>query len=178
MSKYEVMCQAAATARKNWYEYRDRAWGYIGTLLTGFYEYCDIPLDRITYLRWNEETGEGRRYTPADGNQDYTLPGAIVFDPSDDYWHIGLSIPLTPVGRYPQDRFGFVLCVREKDGAVYVRVFLKGQARQINVEDPISRATVYDEIVNHTIRFFRDTKKAEKEIGFAFDRSSEKQVSP
>jgi hypothetical protein len=176
MSKYEEMYQAAATARKNWYGYRDRAWGYIGTLLRGFYEYCDIPQDRIAYLRWNEKTGEERRYQPADKG-DYSLPGAIVFDPSDDYWHVALSIPLTPVGTFPQDCFGFVLCVREKDSAVYVRVGLKGKTRRIDVADPAQRAAVCDEIVNNTIRFFQDAKKTEKEIGFAFDRSSEKQVN-
>jgi hypothetical protein len=82
MTKYEEMCDAAKTARDEFFAYRKRIWGYFGSVINGLQTHCGVPPQQITYLKWNGHQGEARRYEPpSDSPTDhYTLPGAIEYD--------------------------------------------------------------------------------------------------
>jgi hypothetical protein len=86
------MCQAAATATAKWLKYRERCWSHMALLVNGFMAYCGIPTDpeKVTFLKWNEATGEKRAYVKAEEGMVYTLLGATDFDSEDGYWHLGV----------------------------------------------------------------------------------------
>jgi hypothetical protein len=169
MSKYEEMRDAADTARKNWSQNRDRCWGYISTLVNGLIAYCEIPepLDRITFLKWNEATGERRAYREAEDGMRYTLPGATVFDREDGYWHLGVCVTLSPPGTLPSQWVSFALCVTEHEGKPMVKIGIPGKPRQIDLNDPRQCNEFYESIVDNIKSSFSDSRKSDsKRIGF------------
>jgi hypothetical protein len=173
MSKYTEMCEAADTARKSWFAYRERCWSHLSVLVSGFIDYCQVPSERVEYLQWNGKTGEERRYkAPEDDGQRYTLPGATVFDGSDGYWHLGIYLPLSRLRTFPVISTGFVLCVDDNDGVVTVKVQASGKPRQIDLTDSKQCAALYDEIVGKTIKYFRDPNRGtQKSVGFGMEQA-------
>jgi hypothetical protein len=81
---------------RDWIKYRDRCWSHMALLVNGFIAYCGIPMDRekVTFLKWNEATGEKRAYSRPEDGKSYTLLGATDFDAEDGYWHLGVCINL------------------------------------------------------------------------------------
>ena len=170
MTKYEEMCQAAADANANWAKYRDRCWGHMALLVNGLMAYCGIPKDpgKVTFLKWNEATGEGRAYRePEDGKQLYTLMGATEFDAEDGYWHLGVCINLDPLNRHSPRRVFFPLCVTDHEGKLVVKLGVGGKARQIDPNDQAQLDAFYESIVETVKLAFRDPRKpSTKPIGF------------
>ncbi len=169
MSKYEEMREVAHATRRNWIQYRDRSWGYMAALVNGFMDYCEVPkdMDQITFLKWNEKTGEQRTYREAEEGQHYTLMGATVFDPEDGYWHLGVCITLTPPGTFPPQWVSFALCVTEHEGKPMVKVGVNGKPRQIDLNVQDQCKVFYDGIVENIKQSFGDSKKSDsKRIGF------------
>jgi hypothetical protein len=143
-----------------------RCWGYLATLMNGLVVYCGIPLERVTYLRWNEATGEERAYKAPEKGQ-YTLPGATEFDQEDGYWHLGVRIELSPPTLFPPEWVFFPLCVTEHEGKPLVKLGVAGEPRRVNPDDPADRNALY-EVIFETIKQCYDSSKksASKSIGF------------
>lgn len=154
-SKYEEMCDAAATARKNWMEHRDRCRQHMASLVAGMRSYCGIPNDGLNYLRWNEEM---RLFTGPEKGM-YSIVGAMTFDDVGDC-RIGISIELPP------SVVAFGLFVSEKDGNVNVKLG-PNKAVPIDLNNASQCNEFYDSIVDNIKRTFTETQKADADpIGF------------
>ena len=151
-TKYEEMRQAAINASQNWEAYRQRCVNYMGMFLDGFLRHCGIPENQITYLRWNGATDERRTYT---------LQGAMVFDESNGYWHLGISLDLTSM-RFVM----FLLCVTEENTKPVFR--FGGKSRSLDFNDPSQTYPMYEEIVETIKRSFCERRSSEsRRIGFS-----------
>lgn len=167
MSKYDEICEASANAVERWIQYRDRSWGYLAAIVHGLMGECGVPQEKITYLRSNGLPGEERRYIPPEDGGQYTLPGAVTFDRDDDYWHLGVSITLSPVGTFPESWVGLVLCVTEDDGQAVIKLGRNGKPRKIDFKDPRQCTAFCDDIVEYLKGLFDNPRKITKQIGFA-----------
>jgi hypothetical protein len=171
MTKYDEMCEAASTAASRWLQYRDRCWSHMALLVNGLMAYCGIPKDpeHVTFLKWNEATGEDRAYLEPGEGKMYAPLGAIEFDIEDSYWHLGVSITLTRPDLSPQRVF-FPLCVTEREGKLMVKLGANGKERQIDQNDPAQLDAFYEHIVEIVKQCFRAPRKpTTKPIGFVVD---------
>jgi len=166
-SKYEEMCAVAAKARKDWLDYRQRCTQQMASLVHGLISCCEIPLDRVRFLRWKEDAEEEGSYTePENDGGNYTLPGAIVID-DDDLCRLGLCVVFTPRGTYPERWASCGLCVYEKDGRVLAKVGNPRKATPIDLNDSQQREAFYSSIVESIKRSFAEPQKAGSEpLGF------------
>jgi hypothetical protein len=127
-----------------------------------------IPPEKVTFLRSNDLPGEERIYSPPeDSRQQYTLPGAVTFDKDDDYWHLGVSITLSPAGIFPERWVGIVLCVTESEGQALLKLGMNGKPRTIDFNDPRQCTELYDETAEYLKGLFDNPRKLTKQIGFA-----------
>lgn len=167
MSKYKEMQDASAFAAKNWFELQERCWAHIAKLVHGFRLYCDIPADRLRVLKWNGLSGEDREYAEPEGGGRYFVPTVAEFDSEEGFWHLGISITLTPEGSFPPQWFAFILCVGEKEGEIMVRVGSVGKPSAIDFEDKASCDAFYKTIVDKAIQMVgQPTKPGSKTMGF------------
>jgi hypothetical protein len=166
-SKYEEMCAVAAKARKCWLDYRQRCTQQMASLVQGLVSYCEIPIDRVKYLRWKKDAEEDGSYTePENDGGNYTLPGAIVID-DDGLCRLGLCVVLTPRGTYPERWASFGFCVYEKDGKVLAKVGDAQKSSPIDLNDARQRQELYSGIVERIKRSFAEPLKAGSEpLGF------------
>lgn len=173
MSKYDEMREAAAVRRKDWIACRDRNLRYLIALVNGFVEYCGIPSNQYTFLRWHRAEGETPVYKEAQDNMEYSLPAAVVFDEEDGYWHLGMRVRLTPPGVFPTDWFFFAFCVTEEEGGPMVKV-ASFKPTRVDFSDANWRSVLYDPLVEDVKRGPSDTKKGGLEgIGFTANRLDE-----
>jgi hypothetical protein len=169
-SKYEEMCAAAESARKEWAGQSERCLGYMSTILSGFLDYCGILPDQISLLRWNEVTGPGQAYLEKREGGAYLLSDAIVFDEKDGYWHLGLAITVSLCGVFPPSWFGFAVCVKEKDGQVVVKTGLDGMPRQLDLNQPSQCNAFYEGLARICELSLRDGRKSpSKRLGFLIE---------
>ena len=167
MFKYEEMCEAAETARKKWIEYREHCWRDMGALVHGLATYCAIPIDRITFLRWNKAKGEAGKYTEAEEGMKYTLTGAMEYDDTDRFWRLGVCITLSPPGVIPEHYVSFALCLSQHDGKAIVKVGDIGKPYEIEFDRLAQCNDFYDGIVESVKQSFSDPQKpGPKTIGF------------
>lgn len=167
MSKYDEICQASENAVRKWIQYRDRSWGYLATIIEGLVTHCGVPEEKITYLRSNELPGELRRYTPPEDGGQYTFPGAVSFDKDDDYWHLGVSISLSPAGTFPGRWVGLVLCVTENEDQAVVKFGMNGKPRAIDFNELSQHTELCDDIAEYLKQLFDNPRKITKQLGFA-----------
>jgi hypothetical protein len=167
MSKYDEMCAAADLARKEWIDVRQRCWNYLALFMKGLKDYCEIPADRVTYLRWNGLKGEERDYARADGGGSFTLPGAAEFDEDDGFWHLGVHITLRPPGHFPPTAVSFVLCVKVQKGQSILKIGIDGKECQVDPSEPAQAQAFYDRVLEDVKRSFLEPNSSKhKSIGF------------
>lgn len=95
MTRFEELCASYATARKNFFGYREACWGIASTLVKGMIEYFQCPEDVVTLVPLNEEVTPGR----------YTIPGAMHFA-DDSFWHLGVKFRIYQApNTHPQEEF-------------------------------------------------------------------------
>jgi hypothetical protein len=161
-SKYEEMCDVARTARTNWSAHHQRCRQYMASLVVGMLKYCEVPSERVRYLRWNRE--EETFSEPEKGN--YFFPSAMVFDDAGDC-RLGLSFVLTP----PEERFSeqwaaFGLYLFEKAGKVHAQLGLN-KPMPIDLNDTAQCNKFYDVVVDSIKRAFTEPQKpGAASIGF------------
>jgi hypothetical protein len=161
MSKYQEICAVAANSEKAWSHYEDTCGRHMSELVTGLVTYCEIPSDKVRFLRWNGMTGEQRNYTAPDGEDEiYSLPGAIKYDRTDGYWHLGIVVTLSQL-----QWVGFVLCVTEESGKPLVKFGGVGTPRRIG--DSKQRDEFFDEIVGKLKQSYENYRgPGPKNLGF------------
>jgi len=168
MTKYKELQQAQKDAAKSWYDFRERSWRYYFKFIGGLIDYCAIPDAHLTYLKWNLESGEDRRYTEAEGGSKYTLPGALEFDEEGGFWHLGVSITLSEPGHFPVRWVSFLLCINEIEGKPVVRIGLDGKGQTLDMDDEGQRGALYESIVNQWLKMFAEPRKRKaKTLGFS-----------
>jgi len=65
MTDYEEMCAAFAASRKAYFDYRDRCFSHMGTLVKGFIDYCQIPKDQVRMVPCDKKPQEDSLYSIA-----------------------------------------------------------------------------------------------------------------
>lgn len=167
MTKFEEMCEAQAKWARSWIEYRDRSYQNLAMLSHGFKVRCEIPDDCVSYQPLDKES-EPNRTTIA-------LPGAIHFDPSDLYWHLGITLALTPKNHFPVRRVLLEMAVREQAGKLLVKRGKGDQPQEINLSDQEQCDVFYDSIAERVKRFYAASPEnmpddtTVRKIGFAAD---------
>jgi len=170
MSKYDEMCAAAESARKEWFAKQERCWKCLFSLMGGLMNYCGVPDDRITYLRWNGLNGVERNYSRPEGGGSYTLPGATYFDEEDGFWHLGVHIALGPPGHLPPTAVTFVLCVEDQAGHSMLKIGIDGNVGQMDPTDPTQVNAFCDRIFENVKQSFHEPNSPKrKSLGFTFE---------
>jgi hypothetical protein len=169
MTKFDEMRDAANKGRRDFIAFRDRSWGYLIKLVTGFSEHCGVPNDQITLLRWNGLTGDERAYS-ASGDGKYVIPQAAEFDEEDGYWHLGVRVTLSDPGNFPVNWFAFTLCVTEEQCKPVVKLGFMGKPQSLDFEQPTQCAPFYEGIVTTVMQRIKAPikKDSQKTIGFTF----------
>jgi hypothetical protein len=133
----------------------------MSSLFGGFSNYCRIPRERVTFLKWNGEAGDGSRFSPPEDGRSYALPGAIVLG-DDGFWRLGLRIYL---------EFGtiaFAFWIAEQNGSPVTKIGEKVWRLDFSNEQLCK--DFYDEVVVRVKEPFVDRKKPKgKTIGFIVD---------
>lgn len=168
MTKYEEMCEAAKNARKEFLAYQQRSWGYFGAIINGLQTHCGVPVDKITYLKWNGHQEEARQYLAAEEGMKYALPGAIDYDEINGFWNLGILITVTPDNVFPKQWVTFALCIKEQNQTPLVKIGLDGKAQLVQLENLGARNQYCEMIAEQVIKAFSDpTEPGSKVIGFA-----------
>jgi hypothetical protein len=169
MTKYEELRRRAEETERKFNQRRERCWGYLAALMNGFVTFCAIPEDRLLFMRWNKVEGEGRRYQPPDDGR-YNLVGATELDRADGYWHLGLLITVSEPGRFPEQWFGFVLCVSEdRDGTPLVKLGVAGKPRRLDLGDADQCEEFYRSVFDMAKQMLsgKGDQRIQKEWGFS-----------
>jgi hypothetical protein len=162
MPNYQDMCIAAKNAQTEFFAYRDRCFKYLNLIVEGLHSHCGVPDDQITYLKWNGKEGTERWYSPAENGRVYSLPGAVAFDESDGFWHLGLSIGLTPENELPKQRVAFVICVAEQGETVQVKMGIDAKPKTVFIHNEQARNLFCEGIAQGAITAFNEAKKKPK----------------
>jgi hypothetical protein len=167
MTKYEEMCSAANNARKEFLDCQQRCWAYFYSIIGGLEDHCGVPKEKITYLKWNGQRDGTRRYLPAEPGITYTLPGAIDYDETDGFWHLGLRIVLGPDNVAPKPWVTFALCIKEQNQTPMVKVGIDGKPRTIFLDNENARNQYCEIITEEAVKAFSNpTEPGIKVIGF------------
>jgi hypothetical protein len=166
MYDYQAMCDAAAEARNEFLSYRDRCFGYFGTIIKGLIEHCGVPKDQLIYLRWNGLQGESGRYSKADSGA-YLFHSAAVYDESDGTWRLCIQMVLTAANTFPKQHVTFVLFVAEQNGSPTVKIDPNGKPQVVHLHNVAARNAYCETITEQVMQTFSDPKKpTPKPIGF------------
>ena len=167
MTKYEEMCEAAKSARKEFLAYQERCWGYFFSIIGGLEDHCGVPEDKITYLKWNGLRDEKRRYLAAEPGVTYALPGTIDYDETDGFWHLGLRIVLGPDNVVPKPWITFALCVKEQNQTPMVKMGINSKPQAVHLDDENARNQYCEIITEQVVKSFSNpTDPGSKVIGF------------
>jgi len=167
MSNYQQMCEAAATARKSYLDYQQRVWGYFAAIMNGLIQGCDVPQERIVYMKWNGLEGDDGHFAVADDNTQYALPGAIAYDRRDNSFNLGVLIYLTPANQIPRQHVTFGLWISEKNDVPSIRVGRDGKPKLVPLKDEAARNVFCDEVAQQIVEASAFPPKAnQKTIGF------------
>jgi hypothetical protein len=159
------MCQAQVQCARAWIEYRDRSYKNLATLAQGFKVRCQIPDDCLSYVPLDKEPEPGRTYGT----------GAIHFDPTDLYWHLGLILTLTESkNSFPIPRALLELAVREQAGRLLVKRGKGDTPQEIDISNKKQCDDFYDSIADRVKRFYAANPEnapddTARKIGFTAD---------
>jgi hypothetical protein len=163
MANYNDMCNAARNAQLQTYTRKERAFASFSRILQGLITYCGVPQEAITFLKWNGEGEENRRYLPAEDGQLYSMQAATQFDDSDKYWHLGVRIRLSQL-----QFVTFALCVGDEDGTLKVKAGDRGKPQNLALDSDTEIKVLCDSIAEAVIQVYSDPKNsAMKDVGFS-----------
>jgi len=137
MSKFEELCQAYATSRKAYVDYRDACFGFSQTLLEALIRYLEVPDGRIRLVPVNREP---------DAEAVYTLGGAMHLD-EDTYWHLGVLVDLTdPSGAHPPQAVLLKLLLKRHEATFDVRLGQDEEDFEVRDDHPQDLAAFLEHI--------------------------------
>lgn len=147
MSKFDEMCAAYTMSRKNYFEYQKRCLKHFDTLIKGFIKYCDIPKEQV-------------RFEPCDKvpekNARYTLIGSIHLN-DDTFWHLGMVITLYEKPNvYPHQSLLIILCIKENNGKVFLKVTPEDKQQQIDLLDEKQCSALYDRLIEGVKSYYQN----------------------
>lgn len=164
MSHYDDFCEANQKNNREWFEFRERSFGHIESLVNSLATEWQIPAGRIGFLKWNGETDDDRLYSESETGR-YTMAGATDYDESDGYWHLGVMVVLSEK-TLPVEWIGFALCVSEDNGKLVVKINADGKPVPLDTSD---KDRVHDFFENLAMQFrtllSKDRTGTKKQLG-------------
>ena len=173
MTKYDYMVEAACTAEKNFNDLQLRSVQLLAAFVTGLATYCDMPLNKITFLRWNRLTDDARQYLDIPDGSPNVLPAAVEFDKTDGFWHVGIVINLSPPNRvFPELWASAVICASEQQGKPVLKIGWREKPQNFNPADSAECQLLYKSVFNKVVGLFSadHSRVDSKAIGFVVSR--------
>ena len=161
-TKYEELC----TASKEWIDRISRAQGYLLELQRAFVAFCQIPPDRIEYLKWrgpDQPTKYSRRDEPG---RKYSPVAAAQFDDDTGQWRLGILLLLSA-----RSEIFFAFRVSERNGKAAVEIREGDAPMLVDVQNPGECVTIFDAIVNQIKTALREGKGSK--LGFQLGQTDE-----
>jgi hypothetical protein len=121
-SKYQELFELSENARKELIGHQNRCRQYMATIVGEMLKYGEIPLNTVTYLRWDAEEKIFRE--PDTPGHHYSIVGGMGFDGTGDC-RLGVSFAL------PAHHVTFGLFVSEVNGKVSVQL---GSNKPISID--------------------------------------------
>ena len=147
MSKFDEMLQARLQCANLWNEYRDRSYKNLMVLAHGFLDYCSIPEGCFALAPLDKDIETGVMYGPA---------GAIHFDSTDNFWHLGMIVTLRESpNTFPQPRVLLGIAIKENQGKILVKRGKEDKAREIDLSNQEQCNELYDSIVECVVTIRR-----------------------
>ena len=113
MTKFDELCQAYATSRKNYFDYRNACHDFISRLVKKTIKYLEIPEEQVKLIPLSEEVKD---------QCDYSISEAMHLD-EDTFWHIGIKITLyEQPDIVPHQPVLIWLMVKKNDGSFLVKL--------------------------------------------------------
>ncbi len=119
----------------------------MAALVRGLMDYCQIPSEQVSFLKWNGANGQEEEYSAGEGAKQFTLMGAMVEDDSTGEWRLGIRLALTPQSSLQAHWILMVFYVSDSDGTTTVRPSLGSKPRPVNLSDERESSQFYEEIV-------------------------------
>jgi hypothetical protein len=166
MTKFEEMCAALATGRKNWIDYHSRCAARYAKLVGGFIAYCQIPDSQIKVVPV-DQNGVAKD----EKGRTYSVPGAMEWNSDNRRWSLGVRLKLRESpNSFPEHPVLLVLYIWEKGEKVFVQYDAGGEEQEIDVDSEKDRAAFYDFIVDRIKTYYStsivDVSDAVKTVGF------------
>jgi hypothetical protein len=113
VTKFDELCQAYATSRKNYFDYRDTCRDFINRLVKKTIKYLEIPEEQCKVIPLNQEVKD---------QCDYSISEAMHLD-KDTFWHIGIQITLyEEPDIVPRQPVLIWLMIKKNDGSFLVKL--------------------------------------------------------
>lgn len=152
MANYSDMREAALKSQQSFNAMRDRAYGCMAKIVQCLITHCQIPQDKITFLKPESKEDGHRRYYPAEEGRTYTIPGATTFDGSDRSWYLGMRVDLTGL-QFIQ----FAISITEQDGVIKTKG-ADGKLQTLNPDDAASLRAFCESICEGIVQVYAEPK--------------------
>ena len=164
MSKFEDLCRAYATSRKNYFDYRDACLKFGTNLVNGMIDYFKCPREQVKFIPLKEDIKP---------NTMYSLLGAMDLD-DDTFWHFGLGLTLYEAPNvFPQETALLPLLVKKVDDSFIVKFGTHGEEFKIHKDKPDEQTAFYEfvfrqikESYEKALQRFLEQKETSRKIGF------------
>ena len=146
MSKFDEMCEAYSTYRREYFEYEDECFKFANKLIVGMVNYFGIPKEQLKLVPALEEPKP---------NTGYYLKGAMQRD--DAYWHVGVEVILyARPNLRPFYPLLIHLRIRKDDGKFIVKIFKEDPGHRIDMNSDSELEEFYDFVLQAVKDDFRD----------------------
>ncbi|PID85311.1 MAG: hypothetical protein CSB13_08680 [Chloroflexi bacterium] len=145
-TKYDELCQAYRTSRKNLLIYQDECQVFARDIVNGMIEYFEWPTSQeITYIPLGEGIDPSNRF--------YAISAAMQMD-DDSFWHFGLELSVEePGGSYPLP-FLLSFFIKKIGNVFVVKLGPKGKEFKIPENRRRDLEPLYDIVFKHITHFF------------------------
>jgi hypothetical protein len=115
MTPYEEFVAAS----EEWMRLQNEARLVLEGVVAGFLQFCQIPVDRIRFMPWDEKL----KVFTANQNQILPLSHSVGFNNQSDEWDVGLSISNSNRGEAPRANVAFPIIVKAADNHKFMVSF-------------------------------------------------------
>jgi len=164
MSKFEELCKSYATARENYFNYRNACWDFASHLVSGMIDYFQCPKEQVKFipLKGDEKPGSV-----------YTLMGAMHLD-DDTFWHLGVGLTLYIAPNvFPHETILLPLLIKKVTDYFIVKLDGHQKEFKIHIDKTDEFDTFYEfvfqqiqETYEKGLQRFLDQNEATRKIGF------------